>query len=417
MTLSEELSWRGFVNQSTLESISKLDTQKYTFYWGVDPSSDSMTIGNLAMAMMIKHFINYGHTPILLVGGATGMIGDPDGKTQERNLVNVDEVKHNKQSIAKQYKVLFSSKNIKIVDNYDWFKDFRYLDFLRAVGKHVPMRQMLAREFVESRLGEKGNGISYAEFSYVLIQAYDFLYLHREFGVNMQVCGSDQWGNSIAGVDLIRRITSSRVDVWAGPLIVNPVSGVKFGKSEDGAIWLDRNKTSPMDFYQFWVNSEDGAVRDYLKIYTMLDKESIEDLLVKHQKNPKLRIAQSALADHVTSLVHGEQLMEEAKEITLYLTGKLSIGTIDHRRLGSLKQLLTVVKSDVKGSIVQALVMSNLATSHTNGRQLVKDGAIYINNLKNTRETFRPEDFLNGRLLIRRGKAYKDVALIEIQTH
>jgi tyrosyl-tRNA synthetase len=193
MNLSENLSWRGFVNQTTYKDPAVLDGDPITFYWGVDPSSDSMTVGNLAIAMMVRHFIEAGHKAVLLVGGATGLIGDPDGKSEERDLKSIDEIAHNKAGIVEQYKQIFAGQEFQLVDNYDWFKDMGYLQFLRDVGKHVPMRQMLARDFVQTRLGETGAGISYAEFSYALIQGYDFVHLHREMGVSLQVCGSDQW--------------------------------------------------------------------------------------------------------------------------------------------------------------------------------------------------------------------------------
>src|SRR5665647_300285 len=260
MNLSEELLWRGFVNQTTLKDLSILDTQPLSFYWGVDPSADSMTIGNLAAAMMVRHFIDHGHKAYLLVGGATGMIGDPDGKADERNLKTLDEIAHNKQAIAGQYSQVFASKDFTLVDNYDWFKDINYIDFLRMVGKNVPISQMLGRDFVQSRIGEDGSGISYAEFSYSLIQGYDFLHLSRAFGVTLQVCGADQWGNSIAGVDLIRRLDAKEAHVYSTPLIINKTTGVKFGKSEGGAVWLDSTKTSVYAFYQFWLNLDDASV-------------------------------------------------------------------------------------------------------------------------------------------------------------
>src|SRR5690606_15216819 len=230
-----------------------------SFYWGVDPSAPSMTIGNLATAMMVRHFINYGHKAVLLLGGATGMIGDPDGKAQERDLMTAEEVEANKKGIETQYKQVFGGQEFEIVDNYDWFKDIGYLQFLRDVGKHVPMRQMLGRDFVNTRLSEDGAGISYAEFSYVLIQGYDFVHLNKEHGVTLQVCGSDQWGNSIAGVDLIRRLNGQEAHVWSAPLVVNNTTGVKFGKSEEGAVWLDEKLTSPYKFYQFWLNVDDAG--------------------------------------------------------------------------------------------------------------------------------------------------------------
>lgn len=414
MKLSEELLWRGFVNQTTLQDIKKLDSSKFTFYWGVDPSSDSMTVGNLATAMMVKHFIMHGHKAVLLIGGATGLIGDPDGKSVERELKDRSVINKNKQGILTQYKRLFGDSDITVVDNYDWFKDINYLDFLRDTGKHIPMRQMLNREFVQARLQEGGSGISYAEFSYVLIQAYDFLHLHINHGVDLQVCGSDQWGNSIAGVDLIRRKTGDSVDVWSAPLIVNPSTGVKFGKSEGGAVWLDETKTSPTSFYQFWVNAEDNDVEHYLRIYTTLNKTEIEEIIRQQAQDPKQRIAQFKLADSVTELVHGSDLMQQAKTVTGYLNGNLKLGEATTKDINYLKKEVSTVKSSVSGSIIKALSSSGLASSNNNAKQLLNNGAVYINNVKVNRDNFMAEDFINGYLLLRKGKTYKDSALVEL---
>ena len=414
MTLSEELSWRGFINQTTLKDIKELDTNKYSFYFGVDPSADSMQIGNLAMAMMVKHFIDHGHKAFLLVGGATGQIGDPDGKAEERNLKDRETINANKQAIASQFDRLFKDKKYTLVDNNDWFKDINYLDFLRNIGKHIPMRQMLSREFVESRLNLDGAGISYAEFSYVLIQAYDFLYLNQKYGVNLQLCGSDQWGNSIAGVDLIRRVANKSADVWSGPLIINLDTGVKFGKSEGGAIWLDPNKTSPTDFYQFWVNVGDKSAEHYLKIYTELKKEEIDNVMKLHNIEPKLRKAQFVLADNVTAIVHGQDTASKASSITKFITGELAIAEANDQELKNLRENLAYAKTGLNGSILKALIDSGLAESNNSARQLIKDGAIYINQKSATGDTFKPEDFQNNKLILRRGKAYKDSALIEV---
>jgi len=307
MKFSEELAWRGFVNQTTIKDLSILDGQPISFYFGVDPSADSMTIGNLASAMMVRHFIDAGHKAFLLVGGATGIIGDPDGKSNERNLKTLDEIAKNKAGIAGQYKTVFADKDFTLVDNYDWFKDMNYIDFLREVGKNVPLSQMLGRDFVQSRIGADGSGISYAEFSYSLIQGYDFLHLSRNYGVSLQLCGADQWGNSIAGVDLIRRLDNKEAHVYSTPLIINKATGVKFGKSEGGAIWLDANKTSVYAFYQFWLNVDDASVTDLLKIYTVLSKDVTDALEAEVQSSPGARAAQKALAHEVTTLVHGAE--------------------------------------------------------------------------------------------------------------
>jgi tyrosyl-tRNA synthetase len=413
MTLSEELTWRGFVNQTTYKDITALDGDPITFYFGVDPSADSMTIGNLAAAMMVRHFIEHGHKAYLLVGGATGMIGDPDGKKQERDLLTLEQIQRNKAAIAEQYRQVFAGKDFEIVDNYDWFKGIGYLEFLRDTGKHVPMRQMLGRDFVQSRLGEDGAGISYAEFSYALIQGYDFLYLHREHGVSLQLCGADQWGNCITGVDLIRRITGDETHVWSAPLVVNKTTGVKFGKSEAGAVWLDPAKTTPTQFYQFWINCDDAGVEDYLKIYTLLTKAEIESVMAEQQQNPSARVAQTRLAEAVTRLVHGEAALRTAQRVTDCLTGKLAIGEATDV-LPALRAEIPAVMSTSDGSVVDVLVASGLASSNTEARRLLQGNAVSINGQKVQREQFTADDFQNGRLLLRRGKAYKDSTLVEL---
>lgn len=413
MNLSEELTWRGFVNQTTYKDISALDKGDIRFYWGVDPSADSMTIGNLAAAMMVKHFMKHGHKAVLLVGGATGLIGDPDGKATERDLKSFEEIEANKKAIVAQYQQIFAGMDFEVVDNYDWFSKLGYIEFLRDIGKHVPMRQMMGREFVQTRLSEDGAGISYAEFSYVLIQAYDFLRLNEDKQVSLQVCGSDQWGNSIAGVDLIRRKTGREAHVYSAPLIVNKTTGQKFGKSEAGAVWLDSTKTSPTDFYQFWVNSDDQNVEDYLKVFTGLDKAEVDQILADHNSNPGARLAQTRLAEAVTSLVHGDNQMVVARDLTDFLTGKRSIDEAD-AVLVDMRREIASAQIRPGSSVVEALVNSGLASSNTDARRLISSNAISINGAKISREEFEPDDFKNGRLLLRRGKAYKDSALIEL---
>jgi tyrosyl-tRNA synthetase len=414
MTLSEELTWRGFVNQTTYKSVIALDGDPITFYWGVDPSANSMTIGNLAAAMMVRHFIDHGHKAILLVGGATGMIGDPDGKSEERDLRSLDEIAANKAGIMAQYQALFAGQPFETVDNYDWFKDMNYLDFLRLVGKHVPISQMLGREFVQSRLGAAGAGISYAEFSYALIQGYDFLHLHQSEGATLQVCGADQWGNSIAGVDLIRRVSGNEAHVWSTPLIINKSTGVKFGKSEDGAIWLDPAKTSPTQFYQFWINLDDAGVEDYLKIYTLLDVAEVESVIAEHQANLGARIGQTRLAEEVTKLVHGAEALTIAQQVTAVLIGEQTVADVNETVIVALRQEIPT-NTVSNGSIIEALVATNLASSNGEARRLLAANAISINGQKVSRDIFTDEDFQNGRALVRRGKAFKDSALIERQ--
>lgn len=413
MKLSEELAWRGFTNQTTYKDVTALDGKPVTFYWGVDPSADSMTVGNLAAAMMVKAFMKHGHKAVLLVGGATGLIGDPDGKSEERSLKDGKEIARNIEAITAQYRQIFDGQDFAIVNNADWFEDVQYIDFLREVGKHVPLRQMLAREFIQTRLGAQGNGISYAEFSYVLIQAYDFLRLHEDKGVTLQVCGSDQWGNSIAGVDLIRRKTGNEAHVYSVPLIVNKATGRKFGKSEEGAVWLGAAKTTPTQFYQFWINADDAGVEDYLKVFTELDKPEIEKIVAEHAEDPGRRLAQTRLAEEVTRLVHGAKQTAIAKQVTETLTGRTSVAEADDV-LEAIRQEIPSIRSKATGSIVEALVASGLAASNTEARRLLNGNAVAVNGQKTDRENFEAGDFQNGRLLLRRGKAFKDSALVEL---
>ena len=397
MTLSDELTWRGFVNQMTYPDIKELDKGSISFYWGVDPSADSMTIGNLAAAMMVRHFINAGHKAYLLVGGATGMIGDPDGKKDERNLQTLDDIARNKKAISKQYRTVFAGQSFEMVDNYDWFKDMNYLTFLREVGKHVPISQMLGRDFVQARLGEGGSGISYAEFSYSLIQGYDFLDLYRNHGVTLQVCGADQWGNSISGVDLIRRVEGGEAHVYSTPLVINKATGKKFGKSEDGAIWLDSNKTSVYKFYQFWLNADDEGVVDYAKIYTLLDKEAIDRMADQVASNPGAREAQKTLARETTTIVHGAARAENVEKVTRVLFGGATVTELNHEELAMLAgEISTGALGD---SVVELLVKAGAASSNGEARRLIEGGAISINGEKIISDTV-----INETALVKKGK-------------
>ncbi len=397
MKLSEELQWRGFVNQTTYDDLSALDQEPISLYFGVDPSADSMTIGNLAAAMMVRHFIDHGHNAFLLVGGATGMIGDPDGKKDERQLKTLDEIAKNKAGIAAQYQTVFAGKPFTTVDNYDWFKNINYLDFLREVGKNVPLSQMLGRDFVQARLGEDGSGISYAEFSYSLIQGYDFLHLYREHGVTLQVCGADQWGNSITGVDLIRRITGGEAHVYSTPLVINKTTGVKFGKSEGGAVWLDSNKTSVYRFYQFWLNVDDAGVIDYAKIYTLLTREEIQALASEHEAHPELRLAQKRLAEEVTKLVHGEERTASVMRVTDVLFGGADFASLDAADIEALAA--EIPTSTVGKTAVEVLVQAGLASSNGDARRLIGGGAVSLNG-----EKIAEDQTINATALLKKGK-------------
>jgi tyrosyl-tRNA synthetase len=397
MKLSDELQWRGFVNQTTFNDLSELDGAPISFYFGVDPSADSMTIGNLAAAMMVRHFIDHGHKAYLLVGGATGMIGDPDGKADERNLKTLDEIAKNKAGIAVQYQQVFAGKEFTVVDNYDWFSGIGYLDFLRNVGKHVPMSMMLGRDFVQSRLGEDGAGISYAEFSYSLIQGYDFVHLYKNHDVTLQLCGADQWGNSIAGVDLIRRMEGGEAHVYSTPLIINKATGKKFGKSEGGAIWLDPKKTSVYKFYQFWLNVDDEGATDYAKVYTLLSKEEIDALAEQQAQNPGARPAQRALAREVTTLVHGKERCESVERVTDVLFGAREFSDLNDQDLATLAEEIPVVSTGK--TVIESLIEAELAASNGEARRLIAGGAVSVNG-----EKISEDRELNAASLVKKGK-------------
>lgn len=381
MTLSEELAWRGFINQSTFADIKELDEQTRTFYWGVDPSADSMTIGHLAPAMMIRHFMNHGYKAILLAGGATGMIGDPDGKKQERDLKSPEEIIRNVDGIVAQYKTVFAGQEFDLVNNYDWFREIGFLQFLREVGKHMSMTQLLDREFIKSRIGEGGEGISFAEFSYALIQGYDFLHLFREKGATLQVAGADQWGNSIAGVSLIRKLESAEAHVFTTPLIINKQTGVKFGKSEAGAVWLDPAKTSPYQFYQFWLNCDDETSEDLIKIYTLLGKDEVEGIIASHKSKPGARLLQKTLAREVTELIHGRERCESVERVTAVLFGGENFQSLSEVDIDELAAEIPTVS---KQTVVTALVESEVVASNGEAKRLIEGGGVSVNGQKIT---------------------------------
>lgn len=378
MTLQEELQWRGFINQSTFTDLADLNTPR-TFYIGVDPSADSMTIGNLAAMMLARHFIAYGYKAILLVGGATGMIGDPDGKKQERDLRNRQVVEQNAAALAAQFATIFDGEPFEIVNNNDWFQSIGFVDFLHQVGKHVSMTQLLDRDFVQQRIGEGGSGISYAEFSYSLMQGYDFLHLYRTKGATLQLCGADQWGNSVTGVSLIRKLADGEAHVFSTPLIINKQTGVKFGKSEGGAVWLDGTKTSPYKFYQFWLNIDDEMAKDLIKIYTFLPQDVIAELTAQHEAEPASRLLQKTLAREITTIIHGQERAEavvQASQI-LFTKGEFTL-TDDVRQV--LAGELPVVPVGTR--VVEALVQAGVAGSNGQARRLLADGAVSVSGRK-----------------------------------
>lgn len=404
MKLSEELLYRGFAAETTIEDPEDLDTRESKkFYWGADPSADSLTIGNLAALMMCACFVRHGYEPYLLVGGATGQIGDPK-ENGERELKPLDEIEHNKSCIKAQIEQVVKFDNVKMVDNFDWFRDMKYLDFLREVGKAFSMTQLLDRQFVQNRIGDGGSGISYAEFSYTLIQGYDFLHLYRTYGVDLQLCGADQYGNCTSGIHLIKRLEDGKADVWSTPLVIDPVTGRKFGKSEGNAIWLaatdngSGNYTSIFDFYQFWLNQPDESVEYLIKIYTLYDKEAIEDILKQHAAAPEKRIAQRALAHGVTEVVHGHEKTEAIENLIEMLFNKdTTFSEFSEDEILEFAKYLPVAKKGVM--LVDALVDNGLAESKKKAREFISQGAITINGVKVSDDVE-----LNQTAIIKKGK-------------
>ena len=397
MTLSEELQWRGFVAEHTLDQISDLDKAPRNFYWGTDPSADSLHIGHLAALMMCACFVRHGYTPYYLVGGATGQIGDPKD-TVERDLKGLDEIAKNKVALAKQIvRVTHSPADTKVLDNLDWFGEIKFLPFLREIGKAFSMTQLLDRQFVQARIGEGGSGISYAEFSYTLIQGYDFLHLFREHNVDLQLCGADQYGNCTSGIHLIRRLENAKADAYSCPLIIDKVTGRKFGKSEGNAVWLDSDKTSIFDFYQFWLNQADDALEEYFKFYTIVTPEELNEILAKHNENPGARYGQRLLAYKITEFVHGTAAAESAQKITAILFGD---GQLSDLSADEVELLAKSFPTANKGAqLLDILVETGLASSKGEGRKFLAGNAISVNGAKITAD--QP---INELALIKRGK-------------
>jgi tyrosyl-tRNA synthetase len=404
MKISEELKWRGFVNQTTLADLSVLDDKKVTFYHGFDASADSLTIGNLASLMLDKLFIKHGHKAVLLAGGATSLIGDPGGKDIERPMQGQEIIESNVAAIKSQIQKLFKN-DITVVNNLDWFKDMKVLDFLRDTGKHFSMTPLVQRDYIAKRIGEGGGGISYSEFSYTLLQGYDFWHLYKAMGVELQLSGSDQWGNSLSGVELIRRTEGKEVNVLTMPLVINQSTGKKFGKSEEGAVWMDPKRTDPVrEFYQFWVNLDDEGVESYLKIFTELDKEDITSVMAGHNADKSKRTAQKRLAWEVTNLVHGKEIADHALSVAEGLSKPdLEVDVSDK---------ITAKNGE---PIVDVLVRAGLSSSKTEARQLVTDAGIYINDVPVSKDKLEETDFDNGPIRLRRGKKLNNSVIVFLE--
>jgi tyrosyl-tRNA synthetase len=405
MNLSEELQWRGLIKDKTFTDISYLDTPK-TFYLGVDcNSAPSMTIGNLAIFMTARRLLDAGWNTVLLVGGATSLIGDPGGKDDERALKSSEEIASNVASIKAQVERLFAGKKFTMVDNYDWFKDIGYLEFLRDVGKHYSMTELVQRDYISNRMGEGGAGISYAEFSYNLIQGYDFWYLYKNHSVELQLGGSDQWGNMLSGVPLIRKKENTEVHAMSTPLVINKATGKKFGKSEGGAIWLDPDLTSPYQFYQFWLNVDDVGVEDYLKIYTLKNMQEINEIMAKFNANTSGRYAQKVLSYEVTKIVHGKDRADSVKRISEVLFGGAEYKDLKEPDFVELSREIGVVKANTK-DLADIMVKGGLASSKSEARRFVNSGAVYANGQQLAKDTseLASDTSISGYMILRRGK-------------
>jgi tyrosyl-tRNA synthetase len=415
MTLSEELKWRGFLHQTTFEDLTVLDKTSLNFYHGYDAASaDSLTIGNLAAVMLDRLLVKHGHKAVPLAGGGTSLIGDPGGKNSERPLQSEETIRANIEAVGKQVSRLLGDE-AKLLNNLDWLGDLKLIPFLRDVGKYFSMTPLVQRDYIATRMGEGGDGISYTEFSYSLLQGYDFLSLFDNYGVTLQVSGADQWTNCLSGVELIKKARGKVVNVLTCPLIINKATGVKFGKSEKGAIWLDPIKTSPLEMYQFWINVDDESTEDYLKIFTELDKDAIESLVSESSKDKSSRISQKALAYEVTKLVHSTEIANQAKKVTEILTGEVSIKDLSDDVLKDVKAAMPNFEITLPLKLSEVLVSSGLASSNTEARRLLEGKSVYINGLNKDGDDLEPGDFVNRRLLLRRGKAYKDTVLIELK--
>lgn len=425
----EELRWRGMINDMMPGTEEILSKEMVSAYVGIDPTADSLHIGHLVSVMMLKHLQRAGHRPIAVIGGATGMIGDPSMKSAERNLLDIDTLRHNQTAIGEQLKKFldFDSKEpnaAKLVNNYDWMKDFSFLDFIRDIGKHITVNYMMAKDSVKKRLsGESNSGLSFTEFSYQLLQGYDFLYLYEHEGVRLQMGGSDQWGNITTGSELIRRKIQGEAYALTCPLITK-ADGGKFGKTESGNIWLDRRYTSPYKFYQFWLNVSDDDAAKYIKIFTTLTQEEIAALEAEQATAPHLRPLQKRLAEEVTVMVHSREDYEtvvKASEILFGSGTKSTMGDIDEATFLSVFEGVPMTevsadKFDGETPLLDLLVEDcGFFPSKGELRKLIKSGGVSVNKEKVQDERYNVsgDDLINGKyMIVQRGR--KNYFLVKV---
>lgn len=425
----EELRWRGMIHDIMPGAEEHLMEKMRAAYVGIDPTADSLHIGHLVGVMMLRHFQKAGHKPFALIGGATGMIGDPSGKSQERNLLDEETLAHNQKCLKEQLSRFldFETEDANaavLVNNYDWMKEFSFLDFIRDVGKHITVNYMMAKDSVKKRIaGDDNEGMSFTEFSYQLVQGYDFLHLYKQHECTLQMGGSDQWGNITTGTELIRRIGGGKAFALTCPLITK-ADGTKFGKTEGGNVWLDAEKTSAYKFYQYWLNTSDEDAEKYIKIFTFLSKKEIEALIIAHKEAPHLRNLQRKLAEELTIMVHSREDLENATTASSILFGK---STGDDLRKLSEKQFMEIFEGVQQAvvsreeftnglTIIDALAgKTSFLSSNGEARRELKANAISVNKTKVQEDfTFSDEDLINGRYaLIGKGKKTNFILIVE----
>ncbi len=412
MSLAKTLRERGYVHQHSSETLEQItDGKKRVVYLGVDPSADSLHVGNLVGLLVMRRFLEDGHRVVILTGGGTGMIGDPGGKSEERNLLDEETIARNTAAVAAQIRQVFGSSNFIAVNNADWLSELRLLSFLRDIGKHFTVNAMIKKDIVKNRLDAE-SPISFTEFSYSLLQGFDFLHLNREYGVDVQVGGSDQWSNILAGVEFIRRKEDKEVFALTWPLVINRASGKKFGKSEQGAVWLDAKKTSPYKFYQFFLNIEDDVAEELLLKLTLLPYQEIESIMLAHKAAPGSRTAQKELARAVTALVHGDNAAENAASVSSVLFGEKHIGEVSKEAHALLAQEAPSAGIKIGRPVIDVLVDAGLASSKREARQFIDDGAIALGGerVESSERVLSESDFENGLALLKRGK--RNVAVL-----
>ena len=419
----DELKWRGMIHDVTPSTSKFLEKNKTSGYIGFDPTADSLHIGNLVQIMTLVHFQNFGHKPIILIGGATGMIGDPSGKSKERKFLDEKTLINNQNKIQSQFEKFLDfdgEKSASILNNKTWFENFNLLSFLREVGKHISVNYMMAKDSVKNRLE---TGISFTEFSYQLIQGYDFYWLWKNKNVKIQFGGSDQWGNILTGNELIRRIEGGESFALTTPLITKSDGG-KFGKTEDGNVWLDQKRTSPYKFYQFWINVSDEDAAKFIKIFTLKEEEEIKNLIISHEKEPHLRILQNALADEITERVHDKQKLDIAKSTSLILFGKSKKDDFDDLKEDVMQSLSTAVpcvkikKEDINSDfkkLLTEITSFEIFSSKSELIRLIKNNGLSINKEKISNDEYDISKNLkfNKYLLIQKGKKNYTFIIVE----